>query len=642
MSLDTVHTEDNDIETQPLLSHLDISNSNITKQKKRYQRYLDRLKPHCTSYLPRFFFFFFFFLLFFVLLLIFFIPIRETFDKLIPSNEAIQSNILEITEFDIDQINIDGWKSIKSNSKNKYDLPDGKYLQLSCNLQTYLNYDLTSQSSIPFTPQQASWFKYINENVIRTICISVNNVTTFGQQTDWDSSKDSKSTLGSLFILEPICLNLHNGTINFLNLTLLLKPDIKNGIKVLKKIWNHDYSDLRLWSIVNMSLSKQITFIGQSMPLWRLHNLRINWNWDRKINWDKFYKGVKFFRSNFLEEITFKDIKMVDTIKGFHIQSTITQKLNNEWTKFLQKKLPWLNNPFKDDSIYIPSLEWDARLPDCRNSFTIELTNVKSYTDNYNISKDSLTTNMNIDMVGKLPDPLVKELCDETNFFTPLTKILNHLFNDTESIRFQIYGKVKDINNNDKLSNNLIPNDVLDNVFHELSYIEVGQNMTFNVSKSIKDFMIDNMQLLWKNGRLSVTGTVIGFIDFSFYHTNLERFRINKIKGNLELYHNEKHFISLPMRNWIPAKSQIIHKNNGNKNKNDSVKNSTLLKVQFDINDDDMDILNKFELSKCFNEILFKGETSIKFDSILDINIESLLGEIVLMGLATSGDTLVH
>lgn len=638
MVFEAVQPEGNDIEIQPLLPHPNTFNSNY-KQKKGYQQYLDQLRCHCPSYFFRFSFLFFFFIL---LLLIFFILIGERFDKLIPSNEAIQSNILEITEFDIDQIHIDGWKSIKNESKNKYNLPDGRYLQVSCKLQTYLNYDLIDQGSIPFTAQQASWFNYINENIIQTMCISMNNITTFNQKTDRDSPKDNSVMLGSLFILEPICLDLHNGTINHLNLTLLIKPEIKNIVKVLKKIWNHDYSGLKLWSVVDMSLSKQIPFISQSITFWKLHDFTVNW--DKIINWTKLFKNIKFFRENLLGDFTYEGIEMVDTVDGFHIQLIIKQILNYEWLKFLQKKFPWLNISLKTESIYIPPLAWDVRLPDCYNNFTIELTNITSYTDNYNISKDVLTTKMNIDMIGRLPNSLLKEPCDEINFITPLTKFLNHLFNDTESIEFQVNCKVKDnINNDNKLSDSVVPTDVLEDIFNEVSYIGIKQNITYNVSESLRDLIIDNMQLFWQNGKLSVIGTVIGFIDFSFYHTNLERFQVNRIKGNLELYHNEKHFISLPMRQWIPAISQIIHENNDDTDNNmySINKNYTILKVQFDVNDD-MEVLDKYELSKCFNEILFKGETNIKFDSILDIKIESLLGEIVLMGLVTNGNTLVH
>lgn len=636
MSISTVSAENSDIETQPLLSHPNNSRYNGKKQRKGYRWYINRLKHHFLPYLVGFFLF----SIIFVLVFLFYT--RENFDHLIPSNQAIQSNFLEITELEIDQISINGWKSIKNDPQNKNSLPNGKYLQLSCNFQTYLNYDLMNQSSVPLTPQQASWFKYINEKGIRTMCISMNNVTTFNRERDMDSQKDIDFQLGSLFILEPICLDLHNGTINYLNLTLLIKPEIKNLVKILKKIWDHDYFDLKLWSIFDISLSKQILFVDQPITFWKLHNLIINW--DKILNWNKLFKMVKFFRDNFREDIVFENIEMVDSVEGFHIQLNIKQKLTNKWTDFLEEKLHWFHIPFNDSTINIPSLEWYVRLPDCYNSFTIELTNVTSYTDNYNISKDLLSMRMNIDMIGKLPDVLLGELCstyDEANLITPLTKILNHLFNETEPIQFQICGRVK---NSDigQLPNSLIPYDILDDILNGLSYVEMKQNITYNVSESIKDVSIDDMQLLWKNNKLSIVGTVIGFIDLSFYQTNLERFQINKIKGNLELYHNGNHFISLPMKHWISASSQIIHEtNNKNTNKYTTDKISTVLKIQFDVNDDDMEILNNFELSKCLNEIIFKGETSIEFESVLDINIESLLGDIVLLGLTTSGSTIV-
>lgn len=612
------HSEEHDIETEPLLPHSEDDNNNNNNDVLP-QRELTQRKPRwLTVFWPMWAGLFAG-----ICTVVLLVSTVQTIHKNIPSDEAIQSNLAQITEVQIDKVHLDGWKT---QPKGDLNTEKGKFLQVSCSLKTSLNYDLLNQSSIPFTESQASWFRVISEKGIKSVCIDVNNVTTFNNR-QIEGKDDLR--LGSLFILDPFCLDLHNGTINELNLTILIKPEIKNGLRILKKIWNHDYEHLNLWSLLNVSLSKQLPFLDRTLPLFNLQNIKIDWN--KIIDWEHLDNELSNLKEFFREDIELENIQMVDTMEGFNVQLKF-ESIPNRWVKYTTDHLPWLSFPTEKNSGVIPELDWYVKLPDCNNDFTIELPDVKSYTDKSDIFKDFLYPKMNLDMVGSLPDSLIKETCtsDEENIVTPLTNFLNRLFNNTESIEVEARGQVRE----GALSNKLLPNSVLDEILEGISYIPIKQNVTFNVSDLIEDFTINNMELHWANGKFSIIGSVLGLLDLSFYETNAERFEVNHIKGNLELYHDKKHFISLPMRSWIPSESKIIHK--------EEKSNSTMLEIQFDVNDEDMKILNRFELSKCFNEIFFKGETTIQFDSVLDIVIDSLLGEIIVTGLATSGETVVH
>ncbi|KAG0656067.1 hypothetical protein C6P44_005356 [Monosporozyma unispora] len=608
-----VDHEEHDIETQPLLTHSE-GNDDSRLLRQRIQRkphWWKRFWPMWAGFLAG------------IATVALLVLTVQAISKNIPSDEAIQSNLAQITEVKVETLHLDGWKTQPRGGLNT---EKGKYLQVSCTVQTRLNYDLLNQSTVPFTELQASWFRFFSEKGVRSVCVDVNNVTTFNNRQH--EGKDDLS-LGSLFILDPFCLDLHNGTINELNLTILIKPEIKNGLRVLKKIWNHNYAGLNLWSLLNVSLSKRIPFSNCALPLFSLENIKIDWN--KIIDWKNVDKEVGNFREFFREDIALENIQMVDTMEGFNVQLE-TESFPNKWFEYIKDKIPWVEFPTKGNAMSVPELDWYVKLPDCNNDFTIELPDVTSYTDKINISKNFLSPKMNLDMVGSLPDSLINEVCnsDEENIVTPLTIFLNRLFNQTKLVEVEARGQVRD----GALSNKLLPNNVLNEILNEISYVPIKQNITFNISNLIEDFIIEDMELHWTNGKLSVIGSVIGLLDLSFYETSAERFEVNNIKGNLKLYHDKKHFISLPMKTWVPSNSEIIHDAENN--------NSTMLKIEFDVNDKDMKILNKFELSKCFNEILFKGETNVQFDSVLDLVIDSLLGELIITGLTTSGETVVH
>ena len=65
------------------------------------------------------------------------------------------------------------------------------------------------------------------------------------------------------------------------------------------------------------------------------------------------------------------------------------------------------------------------------------------------------------------------------------------------------------------------------------------------------------------------------------------------------------------------------------------------MKLQFDLENDDMEVVNSLELTRTLNEILFQGFTVIHFNATIDASLTTALGPWVLTGLAGEGDTLV-
>lgn len=555
---------------------------------------------------------------------------RET-----PSNEAIQRSIIEMTDWNITEIKINGWSDPFSKNTaivyNRFNLvkSKNKYLQFDVKLNTAVHYDNIQNDTL--TLKQQKRFRTISESLMKKVCIDIKNVTT------WDLDQNN-TNLGSLVSGSPICVSLKDGEINNLILHLYFKPNVQNYWKIIKKIWNHQYDDIHLQSDLNLAV-KMFVFHLET-KFWNLNKLTIDWhdlidhyNWDNDLN---------FFRNNWPPNIELLDLQMVDTKDGFNLQLKLMQITNfiKLWAK---KRLPYLD--LSNLNTVLPSMLWDIKLPDCNDNYSIQLTNANSSSKELEVwNHTNWEPIVDIDLNGPLPNDLINKVCDsdDINIITPLTKILNDLLNETEFITFQMKGKINSDNEKivnsaefetKSLDNKLFNEELTNNLLNEISYFPIQPNVTFNISQLIKEVDIMDMKFQRNGNRLSVIGTVQGIINLSFYETNDERFFVNNIKANLELYHKGTHFISLPMKVWTNSTSKIIHEDQSG---------MTQLQIQFDVDDKDMEITNHFELTKVINEILFTGETLISFESITDIIIDSLLGEIIINGLKTNGETVVH
>lgn len=93
------------------------------------------------------------------------------------------------------------------------------------------------------------------------------------------------------------------------------------------------------------------------------------------------------------------------------------------------------------------------------------------------------------------------------------------------------------------------------------------------------------------------------------------------------------HFLTIPMKVYNNASSEILH---------DPEDNHTLMKLMLDIPDKDVVIKNNWELTKFLNEIMFQGSSLVHAKADLDIIVQSLIGELMLTGLKTQNDVIVH
>ncbi|KAG0668109.1 hypothetical protein C6P45_005007 [Maudiozyma exigua] len=538
-----------------------------------------------------------------------------------PSMDQIQDDVVQVSNIKINQVHIDGWRQSKQNPA--LDNDSGKYLQVSTQVNYTIDYDklLLNDESRNDTEN----IKFIAERFIKTLCVDLNNSTTF------HNVDDKQLKLANILIQDPVCVSLINGTTTPLNITVLIQPNMKNIMSILKKLLSHDYKGLELWSQLDLTLYKQ-SLMNFNIKLINIPKVTVDWT--QLFHWDddNMPNFEELFWKNFdmpiLEEFDVTDDK--DEYFNVRLKSEPISLLS----KFLNNYSKWLSIP--DAPLVIPSLTWYLRLPNCHDECVIDIPTLECESQEFSLlERNSIIVNNRIN--GPLPSELLSHVCssDEENTVTPLTLLLNNLLNDSSSCKIELKGQVSEtpINNVKPNDNMLIPIDILDLMLHELDYFPMAFNTTLNTTNILNEVTIDNMRLTWSDNRVHMVGTMIATINLSFYDTEEERIAVHNIKGDLEIYHDDTHFLSIPMKVWNKSASEIIH---------DDETDLTMMEITFDLNDDDMIVTDKGELSQVFNEIFFKWETLVTFDSVVDVVVESILGQIVVTGLKASGETIVN
>lgn len=529
----------------------------------------------------------------------------------VPPTEVIEESLVEVTNFKLIDFQLDGWKDDSHSSLNN---DTGKYLQVSIHSQIWFDYDnWPAAGNDSLVKSQRDWIRYVNEKVLKNVCIDMNNVTTF------DGDLVFKDKLGDVVGMDPICLDLSHRKINDLQFKVLVKPSIWKIIKVMKKFWNGDYDSLNLKSNLDMIIFKQK--FGMRFNLRKLNDEVLNWS--DIIDWEKLLSGSLQRVRNMIDTITLQDFTLRDSdSEGFHANMIL-----NPITIF--KGLDWFRLP---QGSTIPFINWEIKLPDCNGEPTIAIPTLSCFNEPINLhhDRDNIVVCLQNEIEGPLPDDLLYEECPN-NSLTPMSQIVNAVLNPNETITFATRGHVIDDGTND---NSLIPAGMLDSIFQEISFIPITTNATFNSSELIQEFQINDLQLRWAaRKKLGLVGTFVGFFDLSFYETHYrDQVSIDTIRGQIDLYHNDVNFLNLPMKEWVNSTSRILH---------DQETGNTLMQLQFDLENDDMEIVDSLELTRTLNEILFQGFTAIHFNATIDASLTTALGPWVLTGLTGEGDTLV-
>lgn len=535
------------------------------------------------------------------------------FVKHLPSHDEIEKSVMEVSNWEIEKVHIDGWRK-----DDHLDTEGGDALQLSVQLNYWPDYEswiLDNGTALGL--KDKTFYRSVSENLVRTVCLSVNNATTF------DGVQTEDNMIGILQVKDQFCLDLHDNVTTALNLTVLIEPRMDNILRVLKKIWFHEYDKLNLSSILDLSVTKQAGRSGGNwrIPLARLRGIQINWK--KIIDWGSISDRVHSLRHHF-DKVSVRDFSLRDSDNGFLLEVQ-TDPLP------LPDESMWLESP---QNITIPSIDWDLRLPDCKDNFTISLPSV-STSNAPVIVQETIDISVSSDIKGPLPRSLLQQVCwsDEENAVTPMTLLFKKVLNASELVTVEIRGRSVSSEDTDS---SILPHDLLETLLHDISYFPITTNLTVESGSLIQEVTIDKLKARWVRTifgekKLRVSGTIRGTVALPFYRTSKEMISVDFIKGETRLFHQDVHFLSIPMRYWTKAGSKVYKEND-----------QTMMELSLSVRDDEVQIVNNFELTRVLNEVLFKGESPVHLDSNLDIMMSTPLGEMVLMGLNGEGNTTLR
>lgn len=516
------------------------------------------------------------------------------------TSQVLVDNAAQISHAQISKVHLDGWNS------------EGDQLQLTTNLNFWVDYDDWVSGNYSKMPSwQKRFSRFTSEKLVRNACVTLNNITNY----------DQNGTLAYVFVQESICVDLRQGQITPLKLTILVQPRIKNIVKVIKKLMLNQYEDLQLSSRLDVTVGKRI--FSQNIPLGRVKNLNIDWNQIVPI-----LNSITELLNRLLtmaNTVRVDDFTIKDSPDGFSINVT-ADPLS------IPEGFEWFEWPLNSQ---IPKISWEMRLPDCYGDCVITLPTLLCISDTI-IVEDPLTLSVLLDLKGPLPNKFLNQVCwsDEENTVTPTTNFLNTLLNASEMTKVEALGHPIPPSHNVDGKNLLIPFPAFDTLLKESSFVPLAANLTLDSSDSLQEVTIDGLRIKWAAGgnRLVVAGKIIAFVELPFYKTNGQRISVDRIKGSTKLFHDGIHFITVPMRVWTASSSKILH----------DKKNQTVLKLFLDIRDDEVQVTNSMELTRVFNEIFVRGHAQVELSARLDLLINTPLGELALMGLKGQGAAIVR
>lgn len=557
-----------DVETEPLLGR-----QNVTHKKRNRRRGIFAV----------------------LLCLMVVVGIVRYLVRLAPSSQIMIDNALQVSHCRVSNVHLDGWRD------------SGRLLQLTAQVEFWVDYDeWLSDNGTQFSPWQKKFSRFTSEQVVRSGCFKLNNITTY----------DQNGTLAYVQVKEPVCLNFQNRQITPLELTVLIEPRIRNVLKVIRKLIQHKYEDLHFSSSIDVSLSKH--FGKLDLPLGRIHKLKIHWN---QLEYMRHISSLLATCLSIVKKLTIQNFTIRDSTDGFSINVAADPlEIPSELKRF-----EWPHNAM------VPYISWEVKVPDCNGECTINLPTLSCFSDRF-IVQDPMNLSAFADVKGPLPEKLLSQVCwsDGENAVTPITNLFNRLLNNSELVTMQARGHPVKFPDD---SNLLIPFNVLETALEELSFVPITANFTLDYGNLFEKVTIEGLKIKWVSGqRLAVAGRIVGFILLPFYQTNGQHISVDHIKGTTKLYHDGIHFLTVPMRVWTQSSSQILH----------NEKDETVLKLLLDIRDDEVKIKNSMELTRVFNEILIRGKALVDVSSKLDLLVSTHLGEIVLLGLKGQGSAVVR
>ncbi|CUS21053.1 LAQU0S02e04786g1_1 [Lachancea quebecensis] len=543
--------------------------------------------------------------------------------RYIPSQKLIEDYYEDATNIKLRHLAFDGWYSDSDGSHIEND-ENPKYLKLRAQLDVWFDYDQVHKfenSSASVRKQQT--IRFMSQSVVKSICFDFGTIRAF------NDNETASQDLGTIIIPTRTCIDVRHQKVSQLDVPILFRPDAKNVASVIMKIWKGEFKNLELWSSLDVRLSKNV-LNKWDLPLWKLKIARLDWKQFLKL--DSISSYLDSIQAAFNQAVEVQNLEIRDDVNNnmnlrISVNYTVPEEINGIMA-------------FPKDSVFPPT-SWKIQLPGCDPRYPVSLENAVFHApaillNNLNAG-ESTTMNIVGSIEGPLPDDLLYQVCssDEENVVTPVNLLLNKIFNATELLQFEILG-----HGYTDSPASILPSEFMEQLLPSIQQ-PINANLSLDSNNLVEYVTVEGMRLKWiQSGwderKLTITGKVIAVVNLPYYNSAFaggdETVAIEKIKGLTKLFHNDVHFVNVPMDVWLNADSEFLPTE-------DTMHNQ--LSVSFDIAHQDVEIVNSFELTRCLNEILIHGQAQVHVEGKLDLMVDTKLGAIVVLGLEGEGTTTV-
>ncbi|AMD21705.1 HFL151Wp [Eremothecium sinecaudum] len=539
-----------------------------------------------------------------------------------PTGEQLQQYFTDTTKTAVQGVKFKGWRAPSDPNFRRSDFAVSsadKWMVFGVNLTVHMDYDSNKTSTM--TGRQEWAVKTVASKFIRNVCVTVSNSTTYGEDEDED---DSIAILGSAFSPDKNCFSLGTNKTTELVVDIYLQPQIKNLAKLLKRYQDGLDLENAIWSDIKVAIDMPI--LGNKF-YWSLRDMNIkNFRWYKYIPWEKFRRTLRH-----LYTIT-KEIVEDAKVENIHVEDapggTGFLMRGNLNTPHILKMPEWLN---VDLDTMVPSTEWGLRLPACEFDDFVELDGTNISIMEVPLSElfegENISLPIEVYLAGPISGKLLYEICSyqRENLITPISKLLRRLFEPNEPIQVSIFGH-KAIQREDSIIPVEFASEIVRNIdsSFKLNYTSTQEDL-------IDEIGMKSLNLKWHNNgairTLIVTGDIVGTMHIPSYELNENsNINITHVKGLAKLYHNGIHIVDAPMKTWTRCLVKIVDN-----------------KLQFivQVNEEDVEIVNGLQLSRCLNEVLLRGRTKLQYKVVIDLITTSPLGKIPLFSVPGEGNTVI-
>ncbi|OWB54832.1 hypothetical protein B5S28_g689 [[Candida] boidinii] len=457
--------------------------------------------------------------------------------------------------------------------------------------------------------------------LLRKLNLKIDSIELLALDGNEKDAVSASTDLGSVEI-QPFSYQITDKSTNDLKLLVTVYPKSDSVLKIIKKmILDSDYN-LQLKGDANVKILVFNGFIPVTNIMIPI-DFQIPNGLIKKFNIDNFnIDNFKFFKND-LENLFITKFNINSLINPF---KNITKKLIN-----FVPKLPVLK---------IPDLKFELNLYGCSKEELVQVSelSIKDLKFDFNcdsgsLLSDSQCTPINFEIESRTDEDIINnklsKTCESNNNDTVLDNFINDI-KDNGVVNFNIQGESIDGSYGEFFNNLINKIDIPVNYKIDKLNVIINDKILKNVTMEDINFDFNNDD---GSGMPMINGALKIFIRLPYFIT-LDLVKVDDLKGFANLTYTGEKFSDISINNWQNATTTLISKDDNDDFYNLILIESKLEKMTLNITD-----LDLFQI--IVGQVLTIGSVPIDINALIDILVDSILGNIELDGIPGSGSTTI-